>query len=74
MRGSAILPTAVPSLAFLGLALTLTNWLSLALIVVPIFWAFGRRISTEEHALANALGSPYVNYMRRTKRLAPFIY
>jgi protein-S-isoprenylcysteine O-methyltransferase len=60
--------------AFLGLALTLTNWVSLALIVVPIFWAFSRRISTEEHALANALGSPYVNYMRRTKRLAPFIY
>jgi protein-S-isoprenylcysteine O-methyltransferase len=61
-------------LAFLGLALTLTNWISLALIVVPIFWAFSRRISTEETALASALGSPYINYMRRTKRLAPFIY
>jgi protein-S-isoprenylcysteine O-methyltransferase len=60
--------------AFLGLALTLTNWVSLALVVVPVFWAFSRRISTEEHALASALGSPYVNYMRRTKRLAPFIY
>jgi protein-S-isoprenylcysteine O-methyltransferase len=61
-------------LAFLGLALTLTNWASLALIMVPIFWAFSRRISTEETALASALGSPYTNYMRRTKRLAPFIY
>jgi len=61
-------------LAFLGLALTLTNWVSLAVIVVPIFWAFSRRISTEETALASALGSPYINYMRRTKRLAPFIY
>jgi protein-S-isoprenylcysteine O-methyltransferase Ste14 len=61
-------------LAFLGLALTLTNWLSLVLIVVPIFWAFSRRISIEETALSSALGSPYTRYMERTKRLAPFIY
>jgi protein-S-isoprenylcysteine O-methyltransferase len=61
-------------LAFLGLALTLTNWLSLLLIVLPIYLAFGRRMSVEETALASALGSPYTNYMRRTKRLAPFIY
>jgi protein-S-isoprenylcysteine O-methyltransferase len=61
-------------LAFLGLALTLTNWVSLAVILVPILLAFSRRIAIEEHALASALGSPYINYMRRTKRLAPFIY
>jgi protein-S-isoprenylcysteine O-methyltransferase len=61
-------------LAFFGLALTLANWVSLALIVLPIFWAFHWRMATEESALSNALGSPYINYMRRTKRLAPFIY
>jgi protein-S-isoprenylcysteine O-methyltransferase len=60
--------------AFFGLALTLCNWASLAVVVVPIVWAFSRRISTEESALASALGSPYTNYMRRTKRLVPFIY
>jgi protein-S-isoprenylcysteine O-methyltransferase len=61
-------------LAFLGLGLSLTNWASLAIIVLPIFWAFSQRIATEETALASALGTPYINYMRRTKRLAPFIY
>jgi protein-S-isoprenylcysteine O-methyltransferase len=61
-------------LAFLGLALSLTNWVSLALVMVPIVLAFSRRISIEETALASALGSPYINYMRRTKRLAPFVY
>jgi protein-S-isoprenylcysteine O-methyltransferase len=61
-------------LAFLGLALTLANWASLAIIALPIFWAFSRRIATEETALSSALGSPYMNYMRRTKRLVPFIY
>ena len=61
-------------LAFLGLALSLANWLSLPLVVVPIFWAFTRRMTIEETALASALGTPYTNYMQRTKRLAPFIY
>lgn len=60
--------------AFIGLALTLGNWASLALIVVPILWAFSRRIRVEERALANALGSPYTKYMARTKRLVPFVY
>ena len=61
-------------LAFLGLALSLTNWVSLAVMMVPISWAFIRRMSTEETALANALGAPYIQYMKRTKRLVPFVY
>jgi len=61
-------------LAFLGLALTLTNWLSVAIIMAPILLAFGRRMTVEEAALASALGTPYTNYMRRTKRLVPFAY
>jgi protein-S-isoprenylcysteine O-methyltransferase len=61
-------------LAFLGLALCMANWLSLLLVVVPVFWAFARRMTLEETALSNALGAPYINYMRRTKRLAPSIY
>ena len=61
-------------LAFLGLALCLANWWSLVLITVPIVWAFSRRISVEESALASALGAPYLQYMSRTRRLIPFIY
>jgi protein-S-isoprenylcysteine O-methyltransferase len=61
-------------LAFLGLALTLNNWLSLVLIVVPVTIAFRRRIRIEERALANALGRPYTSYMQRTKRLVPGVY
>jgi protein-S-isoprenylcysteine O-methyltransferase Ste14 len=61
-------------LAFVGLALCMQNWLSLVLLVVPVFWAFGRRMATEESALASTLGTPYTNYMRRTKRLVPWIY
>lgn len=61
-------------LAFLGLALCLDNWASLLLLMLPVLWAFHRRIDTEESALANALGRPYTNYMLRTRRLVPYLY
>ena len=61
-------------LAFVGFALTLRNWAALLIILVPIFAAFIRRMNVEEDALSRALGSRYADYMRRTKRLVPFVY
>lgn len=61
-------------LAFVGFALTLRNWAALVIILVPIFAAFIRRMNVEEDALSRALGSRYAEYMRRTKRLVPFVY
>ena len=61
-------------LGFLGLSLTLDNGASLALIMVPITWVFLRRMRIEERALSNGLGRPYTDYMKRTKRLVPFVY
>jgi len=61
-------------LAFVGFALTLRSWAALLVILVPIFGAFIRRMNVEEEALSGALGSRYADYMRRTKRLVPFVY
>lgn len=61
-------------LGFVGLALTLGNWAALLVILVPIGAAFIHRMNVEEIALSGALGSQYTDYMRRTKRLVPFIY
>lgn len=61
-------------MAFLGLGLCLANWASLAVIVVPIFMVFLRRMHVEEAALLQALGDQYRDYMRRTQRLIPSIY
>jgi protein-S-isoprenylcysteine O-methyltransferase len=61
-------------LAFVGFALTLGNWAALLIILVPIFAAFIRRMKVEEEALSRALGSRYGDYMKRTKRLVPFVY
>jgi protein-S-isoprenylcysteine O-methyltransferase Ste14 len=61
-------------LAFVGLALSLCNWAALLVILVPIGAAFIRRMNVEEDALSRALGTRYVEYMKRTKRLVPFVY
>jgi len=61
-------------LAFVGFALTLRNWAALLIVLGPIFAAFIRRMNVEEEALSRALGSRYADYMRRTKRLVPFVY
>jgi protein-S-isoprenylcysteine O-methyltransferase len=61
-------------LAFVGWALTLRNWVAILVVLVPIFVAFVRRMNVEEQALTGALGGRYQDYMRRTKRLVPFIY
>jgi len=61
-------------MAFLGLALCLANWASLAALLVPIFLVFRWRVHVEEAALIEALGEPYRNYMKRTKRLIPAVY
>ena len=61
-------------LAFVGFALTLRNWAALLVVLVPIFTAFIRRMNVEEDALSRALDSRYADYMKRTKRLVPFVY
>jgi protein-S-isoprenylcysteine O-methyltransferase Ste14 len=61
-------------LAFVGFALTLRNWGSILIVLVPIFVAFARRMNVEEEALSRALGERYTAYMRRTKRLIPGVY
>jgi protein-S-isoprenylcysteine O-methyltransferase len=61
-------------LAFLGFVLTVGNWAAGLIIMLPIFFAFVRRMNVEEHALTESLGDQYVSYMERTKRLVPFVY
>jgi protein-S-isoprenylcysteine O-methyltransferase len=60
--------------AFLGLGLTIGDWVSLALLLAPTLMVFQRRMDIEESALVQAFGSRYQDYMRRTKRLLPGIY
>src|SRR5256714_867710 len=61
-------------LAFVGWALTLRNWAAMAVVLVPIFVAFWRRVNVGEEALRGAVGGGYEQYMKSTKRLLALIY
>ena len=61
-------------LTWLGLGLSLTNnWLSLLVMMGCALIGFSYRIRVEERVLQEQLGLPYQEYMRRTKRLIPFV-
>jgi len=59
---------------FVGLGLALGNWAGLLALLVCVGIAYAYRISVEESVLAAALGEPYQKYMRRTRRLVPFLF
>ena len=61
-------------LTFLGLGLTLGNWLSLVIVFIPVLCAFLYRINIEEKALINNFKEEYVDYQKRTKKLIPFVF
>ncbi len=59
---------------FVGLGLALGNWAGLLAILGCVGIGYAYRISVEESALAATLGEPYQGYMRRTRRLVPFLF
>jgi protein-S-isoprenylcysteine O-methyltransferase len=61
-------------LAFAGLGVFFGNWLSLAVLMVPITLAVLHRIRLEERVLLNAFGPAYAAYSARTRRLIPGVW
>lgn len=58
----------------LGIGLALGNWASVALLVGFAALAYGYRITLEERALVDTLGTTYEAYRARTRRLVPFVW
>jgi len=58
----------------LGLGLASTNPWTLAVLTIPAVVMFWYRVRVEERFLVASLGSPYTEYMRRTKRFVPYVF
>jgi len=65
---------AASLLTFLGFGLYLNNWLSLIVAFLPAFFAFSYRILIEEKALIQQFGQAYLDYIKSTYKLIPYIY
>lgn len=60
-------------ITLLGFGLSCTNWLSLLVLMGCALIGLSYRIHVEEYVLQEHLGQRYQAYMRRTKRLIPFV-
>ena len=61
-------------LSFLGLGIVFNNWITFAVIFIPILISFLYRISIEEKVLIEAFGNQYREYVEHSNRLIPGIY
>lgn len=57
-----------------GIAVALSNWLSFISLLTPVAAAIIYRIKTEEDFLISQFGESYIDYVKRTSRLIPFIF
>jgi protein-S-isoprenylcysteine O-methyltransferase Ste14 len=59
---------------FTGIATTLSNWLSILFMIVPVLLGYIYRMHVEEKFMIEQIGQKYTDYQKRTKRLIPMIY
>jgi len=59
---------------FAGIAVCLSNWLSVLLMIIPVLSGYVYRISVEEKFMVERMGEKYLDYRKRTKKLIPGIY
>lgn len=60
-------------LTLLGIGIALRSWVGILVILVICCLAIGYRMHVEEKFLVTELGDDYIQYMKRTKRLIPFV-
>ena len=59
---------------FTGISISLSNWLSVILMLLSTLIGYMNRIRVEENFMAEQMGVKYSNYQKRTKKLIPKIY
>ena len=59
---------------FVGISISISNWLSLLVMMIPVTLGYLYRIKVEERFMLEQLGKEYMSYQERTKRLIPMFY
>jgi len=52
---------------FLGISISMSNWLSILAMMIPVFVGYLYRIKVEERFMTEQMGENYINYQNRTK-------
>lgn len=59
---------------FIGISISISNWLSILLMMIPVTLGYLYRIKVEEKFLLDQLGEDYKKYQERTKKIIPMVY
>ena len=59
---------------FIGISISISNWLSILFMMIPVTLGFLYRIKVEEKFMVEQLGEDYLNYQERTNRIIPLLY
>jgi protein-S-isoprenylcysteine O-methyltransferase Ste14 len=59
---------------FLGISASLSNWLAVLLMMIPVLSGYLIRMNVEEKFMIEQIGQKYIDYQKRTKRLIPMLY
>ncbi len=59
---------------FLGISTSISNWLSILVMMIPISLGYLYRIKVEERFMVDKLGKDYLAYQAQTKRIIPMVY
>lgn len=59
---------------FFGIATSLSNWVSVLLMIIPVLVGYINRIRIEEKFMVEQLGQKYIEYQNRTKKLIPNVF
>ena len=59
---------------FLGVSVSLSNWLSITAMMIPVLAGYINRIFVEEKFMEKVMGQKYLDYKVRTWRLIPWVW
>lgn len=59
---------------FIGITLSMSNWLSVLFMMIPVTFGYMNRIRIEERFMLEQMGQEYGDYQERTKRIIPFFF
>jgi protein-S-isoprenylcysteine O-methyltransferase len=59
---------------FLGISISISNWLSILVMMIPVTLGYLNRMKVEEKFMIDQMGDEYPAYLKQTKRLIPKIY
>jgi len=60
-------------ITFIGISLAVQSLGALLVLLAVFTFSFGYRMKVEEKTLLSELGDSYANYMKRTKRIIPYL-